>query len=86
MHSTFSLARNERGEWTVNIEHATLDGLKDHIRGVHKTPTLENDGPKLSMLNDSGKFSPRNDQGLHWSFRRCVGRRLLSGRPISVYY
>ncbi|GBC37081.2 hypothetical protein GLOIN_2v1779223 [Rhizophagus irregularis DAOM 181602=DAOM 197198] len=43
---------------------------KEHIRGVHKTPALENDGPKLVMLNDSGKFSPRNDQGLHWSFRR----------------
>ncbi|RGB42991.1 hypothetical protein C1646_750367 [Rhizophagus diaphanus] len=22
------------------------------------------------MLNDSGKFSPRNDQDLHWSFRK----------------
>ncbi|PKC71251.1 hypothetical protein RhiirA1_390694 [Rhizophagus irregularis] len=24
----------------------------------------QNDGAELSMLNDSGKFSPRNDQGL----------------------
>ncbi|PKK51998.1 hypothetical protein RhiirC2_803252, partial [Rhizophagus irregularis] len=44
--------RTKSFKWTVNIEHATLDGLKEHIRGVHKTPALDNDGAELSMLND----------------------------------
>jgi hypothetical protein len=48
----------------VSIEHATLDGLKEHIRAMSPTPALDNDGAELSMLNDSGKFSPRNDQNL----------------------
>ncbi|GBC48383.2 hypothetical protein GLOIN_2v1658885 [Rhizophagus irregularis DAOM 181602=DAOM 197198] len=33
--------------------------------GVYKAPALETNGAELSMLNDSGKFSPRNDQSLH---------------------
>ncbi|GBC39748.2 hypothetical protein GLOIN_2v1658885 [Rhizophagus irregularis DAOM 181602=DAOM 197198] len=39
-------------KWTVNIKHVTLDGLKEHIRGVRKTPALDNGGAELSMLND----------------------------------
>ncbi|PKK63537.1 hypothetical protein RhiirC2_854946 [Rhizophagus irregularis] len=34
------------------------------IRAMNQTPALENDGEILNMLNDSGKFSPRNDQDL----------------------
>ncbi|PKC74521.1 hypothetical protein RhiirA1_189266 [Rhizophagus irregularis] len=50
---------------------------KEHIRGVHKTPALENDGPKLVMLNDSGKFSPRNDQGLREMLHIFVSKNNL---------
>ncbi|CAB4431044.1 unnamed protein product [Rhizophagus irregularis] len=56
--------RTKSFKWTVNIEHATLDGLKNSIRAMNQTPALENDGAVLNMLNDSGKFSPRNDQDL----------------------
>lgn len=59
-----SLARNGRIKWTVNIEHATLEGLKSSIRAMYQTPALENDGAVLNMLNDSGKYSPRIDQDL----------------------
>ncbi|CAB4438756.1 unnamed protein product [Rhizophagus irregularis] len=45
-------------KWTVNIEHATLEGLKSSIRAMYQTPALENDGAVLNMLNDSGKYSP----------------------------
>ncbi|POG66228.1 hypothetical protein GLOIN_2v1658885, partial [Rhizophagus irregularis DAOM 181602=DAOM 197198] len=69
--------RTKSFKWTVNIEHATLDGLKEHIRGVHKTPALENDGAELSMLNDSGKFSPRNDQGLREMLHIFVSKNNL---------
>ncbi|GBC27636.2 hypothetical protein GLOIN_2v1487451 [Rhizophagus irregularis DAOM 181602=DAOM 197198] len=44
-------------KWTVNIEHATLEGQKSSIRAMYQTPALENDGPVLNMLNDSGKYS-----------------------------
>ncbi|PKY30164.1 hypothetical protein RhiirB3_447111 [Rhizophagus irregularis] len=69
--------RTKGFKWTVNIEHATLDGLKEHIRGVHKTPALDNDGAELSMLNDSGKFSPRNDQGLREMLNVFVSKNNL---------
>ncbi|RGB25643.1 hypothetical protein C1646_446868 [Rhizophagus diaphanus] len=42
-------------KWTVNIEHATLEGLKNFIRGTCPTPALENDGAVLNILNDEGK-------------------------------
>jgi hypothetical protein len=48
----------------VNIKHATLEGLKEHIHTMNSTPALDNNGAELSMLNDCGKFSPRNDQNL----------------------
>ncbi|PKK70554.1 hypothetical protein RhiirC2_849825 [Rhizophagus irregularis] len=59
-----SSKRTKSFKWTVNIERATLDGLKNSIRAMNQTPALENDGAVLNMLNDSGKFSPRNDQDL----------------------
>ncbi|PKK58373.1 hypothetical protein RhiirC2_334231 [Rhizophagus irregularis] len=31
---------------------------------MNQTPALENDGAVLNMINDSGKYSPRNDQDL----------------------
>ncbi|CAB4435833.1 unnamed protein product [Rhizophagus irregularis] len=56
--------RTKGFKWTVNIEHATLEGLRNSIRGMSPTPALENDGAVFNMLNDSGKYSPRNDQDL----------------------
>ncbi|EXX70886.1 hypothetical protein RirG_083340 [Rhizophagus irregularis DAOM 197198w] len=34
------------------------------MREMEKPPALENDGAVLNIINDSGKFSPRNDQDL----------------------
>ncbi|PKK71351.1 hypothetical protein RhiirC2_778513 [Rhizophagus irregularis] len=55
--------RTKGFKWTVNIEHATLDVLKNSIRAINQTPALENDGAVLNMLNESGN-TPRNDQDL----------------------
>ncbi|CAG8656630.1 5821_t:CDS:2, partial [Ambispora gerdemannii] len=51
-------------KWTVNIEHAILEGLKKSIRVIYQTPALENDGVVFNLVSDSGKYSPRNDQDL----------------------
>ncbi|PKC54368.1 hypothetical protein RhiirA1_542909 [Rhizophagus irregularis] len=56
--------RTKGFKWTVNIEHASLEGLKNSIRETCPTPALENDGALLNVLNDDGKYSPRNDQDL----------------------
>ncbi|CAG8657611.1 12852_t:CDS:2, partial [Ambispora gerdemannii] len=36
--------RTKGFKWTVNIEQATLEALKDSICAVYQTPVLENDG------------------------------------------
>ena len=54
--------RTKGFKWTVNIEHATLEALKNSIRAVYQTPALENDGAVFNMVCDGGKYSPRNDQ------------------------
>ena len=64
-------------KWTVNIEHATLEGLKNSIRAMYQTPALENDGAELNMLNESGKYSPRNDQDLREVLRILVSKNNL---------
>ncbi|CAG8766684.1 6702_t:CDS:1, partial [Ambispora leptoticha] len=51
-------------KWTVNIEHATLEGLKKSIRAIYQTPALENDGAVFKLVSDSGKYSPRSDLDL----------------------
>jgi hypothetical protein len=33
--------RTKGFKWTVNIEHATLEGLKNSIRAMYQTPALE---------------------------------------------
>ncbi|CAG8727391.1 3100_t:CDS:2, partial [Ambispora leptoticha] len=33
--------RTKGFKWTVNIEHATLEALKNSIRAVYQTPALE---------------------------------------------
>jgi hypothetical protein len=69
--------RTKSFKWTVNIEHATLEGLKNSIRAMYQTPALENDGAELNMLNESGKYSPRNDQDLREVLRILVSKNNL---------
>ena len=64
-------------KWTVNIEHATFEALKDSIRTVYQTPALENDGAVFNVVCDSGKYSPRNDQALHEMLRLLVSKNNL---------
>ncbi|PKK65708.1 hypothetical protein RhiirC2_785750 [Rhizophagus irregularis] len=56
--------RTKGFKWTVNIEDATFEGLKNSIREKYPPPSLENDVAVLNIINDSEKFSPRNDQDL----------------------
>ncbi|RGB41283.1 hypothetical protein C1646_752348 [Rhizophagus diaphanus] len=46
--------RTKSFRWTVNIEHATLEGLKNSICAMYPTPALENDGAELNMLSQIG--------------------------------
>ncbi|PKB97236.1 hypothetical protein RhiirA5_506297 [Rhizophagus irregularis] len=64
-------------KWTVNIEHATLEGLKNFIRGTCPTPALENDGAVLNILNDEGKYLPMNDQDLRELLQVFVSKKNL---------
>ncbi|CAB4404747.1 unnamed protein product [Rhizophagus irregularis] len=64
-------------KWTVNIEHATLEGLKNFIRGACPTPALENDGAVLNILNDEGKYFPVNDQDLRELLQVFVSKNNL---------
>ncbi|GBC17659.2 hypothetical protein GLOIN_2v1774909 [Rhizophagus irregularis DAOM 181602=DAOM 197198] len=82
--------RTKSFKWTVNIEHATLDGLKNSIRAMNQTLALENDGAVLNMLNDSGKFSPQTPSKPfnEWSFPKVCELYGLSDDPnpsIDVY-
>ncbi|CAB4418757.1 unnamed protein product [Rhizophagus irregularis] len=56
--------RTKGFKWTVNIEDATLEGLKNSIREMEKPPALENDGAVLNFISSSERYSPRNDQDL----------------------
>jgi hypothetical protein len=53
--------RTKSFKWTVNIEHATLEGLKNSIRDVHQLPALENDGVVFNIVNNGERYSPRSD-------------------------
>ena len=48
-------------KWVVNIEGATLEGLKNSIREMYKLPALENDGAVLNFVVEGGRHYPRND-------------------------
>jgi hypothetical protein len=53
---------------------STLEGLKNSIRATYQKPTLENDGAVLNMLNENGKYSPRNDQDLREMLQLFVSK------------
>ncbi|RIA96160.1 hypothetical protein C1645_872229 [Glomus cerebriforme] len=64
-------------KWTANIEHATLEGLKDYIRKMYHPPALENDGAELNLMNDGEKYFPHNDQDLREMLRIFVSKNNL---------
>ncbi|PKC60886.1 hypothetical protein RhiirA1_444701 [Rhizophagus irregularis] len=86
--------KRKANKWTANIEHATLEGLKDYIRELYKPPALENDGAMLRSLvsKNSLKFTvlietpskPFNE----WTFPKVCELYGLSDEPnpsIDVY-
>src|SRR4051794_33006718 len=44
---------------------------------MYQLPALENDGAELNVLNDSGKYFPRNDQDLREMLRIFVSKNNL---------
>ncbi|CAG8699285.1 11641_t:CDS:2, partial [Funneliformis caledonium] len=56
--------RTKGFKWTVNIEDATLKGLKEYIQKIEKPPALENDSAVLKLISDGKRYSPWNDQDL----------------------
>ena len=58
----------------MNVEQASLGGLKDYIRKMYKQSALENDGAELNFMNDGNKYSPRNDQELREILCRFVSK------------
>ncbi|GES86143.1 hypothetical protein GLOIN_2v1658885 [Rhizophagus clarus] len=69
--------KRKPNKWTANIEHATLEGLKEYIRKMYQPPALENDGAELNLMNDGDKYSPRNDQDLREILRIFVSNKKL---------
>ncbi|CAG8733471.1 31467_t:CDS:2, partial [Racocetra persica] len=66
--------KQKANKWTANIEHATLEGLKDYIRKMYQPPALENDGAELNLINDGEKYFPHNDQDLREMLRMFVSK------------
>ncbi|GBB92721.1 hypothetical protein RclHR1_20480003 [Rhizophagus clarus] len=69
--------KRKPNKWTANIEHATLEGLKEYIRKMYQSPALENDGAELNLMNDGDKYSPRSDQDLREILRIFVSDKKL---------
>src|SRR5256884_9069059 len=69
--------KRKPNKWTANIEHATLEGLKEYIRKMYQSPALENDGAELNLMNDGDKYSPRSDQDLREILRIFVSNKNL---------
>ena len=64
-------------KWAVNIEHATLEGLKDSIRAINQTPALENPAVVFNFMNDGDRYLPRNDA----SFREMLQSLVSKNNP-----
>ena len=62
-------------KWIVNIEEATLEGLKNSIREMNLgLPALENDGAVLNFTYEVKRYSPRNDQDFSKMLRQFVSK------------
>ncbi|RHZ44893.1 hypothetical protein Glove_707g47 [Diversispora epigaea] len=65
-------------KWSININNATLEGLKKTIYDIHKTPTLaSNNSAVLDFGNGSIKYKPRNDQDFRVMLRQLVSKNDL---------
>ncbi|GBC54468.2 hypothetical protein GLOIN_2v1774909 [Rhizophagus irregularis DAOM 181602=DAOM 197198] len=74
--------KRKANKWTANIEHATLEGLKDYIRELYRPPALENDGAFTVFIEKPSK--PFNE----WTFPKVCELYGLSDNPnhsIDVY-
>ena len=61
-------------KWIVNIEEATLEGLKNSIREMNLGLPLENDGAVLNFTYEVKRYSPRNDQDFSKMLRQFVSK------------
>src|SRR5208282_1124213 len=61
-------------KWAVNIEHATLEGLKNSIRAINQTPALENPAVVFNFMNDGDRYLPRNDASFREILRSLVSK------------
>ncbi|PKK57326.1 hypothetical protein RhiirC2_798237, partial [Rhizophagus irregularis] len=62
-------------KWIVNIEEATLEGLKNSIRKMNLgLPALENDGAVLNFTYEVKRYSPRNDHDFSKMLRQFVSK------------
>ncbi|RHZ65133.1 hypothetical protein Glove_319g193 [Diversispora epigaea] len=69
--------RTKGFKWTVNVDHATLEGLKKVIYDIEKTPALENNCAVLDFVYSNGsneKYSPRNDQAFCEMLRQFISK------------
>ena len=65
--------KRKSNKWTANIEHATLEGLKEYIRKEYEPPSLEKDGAVLKFISgDKERYSPQNDQDFCKMLRQFV--------------
>jgi hypothetical protein len=70
-----SLKRTKTIKWTVNINDAILDGLKEYIRKEYEPPSLEKDGAVLKFTSeDKERYSLWNDQDLHEILRLFLSK------------
>ncbi|CAG8598448.1 14055_t:CDS:2, partial [Funneliformis caledonium] len=79
-----SLKRTNGFKWIVNIEEATLKGLKNSIYEMNlRLPTLENDGAVLNFMYKVKRYSSQNDQDFSkmlWQFTFSKMRQLYGFR------
>ena len=53
--------KRKPNKWTANIEHVSLEGLKEYIRKMYQPPSFENNRAELNFINDGDKYSFWND-------------------------
>ncbi|CAI2191241.1 7858_t:CDS:2, partial [Funneliformis geosporum] len=66
--------KQKANKWIANIEHATLKDLKEYIRGLYKSPALENDKAVLNFMNDERRYYPRNDVSFQEILRSLISK------------
>ncbi|KAF0429261.1 crinkler family protein [Gigaspora margarita] len=68
--------RKEKLMWTVNVDHASLDGLKKIIYDKYKTPALENDYAVFEFTCDSIRYTPRDDGAFRGMLRQLISENI----------